>query len=149
MLSSLYRIALATVLAAVAVPAIALAHTGGALDADGCHTDHRNSTYHCHRGEAGGYTFADRAAMQDAVRTGKFPDKTVEKEGFFSKLWPFGKDEEEEAGGEGSTPAAGAAVPGSQRDAEQRLKTLQGLYEMGLLSREEYEAKRKEVLGQL
>lgn len=142
------RLSLATILAAVAVPALALAHTGGALDAEGCHVDHRNETYHCHRGEAGGYTFADRAAMQEAVRTGKFPDKTVEEEGFFSKLWPFGKDKGEDAGGEGSTPAGATAVPESQRDAEQRLKTLQGLHEMGLLSREEYEAKRKEVPGQ-
>lgn len=147
MLLALPRIAL--VAALLTVPSLALAHTGEALDAEGCHTDHRDGTYHCHRGDAGGYTFADRAAMQEAVRTGKFPDKTVEVEGFFSKLWPFGKDEEEEAGGTDSKTDGAAAVPQGQRDAEQRLKTLQGLYEMGLLSRDEYEAKRKEVAGQL
>lgn len=166
------------------LPVTAAAHTGGPLDADGCHADHRKGTYHCHRGAAAGYTFPNRAAMQEAVRTGVFPEKTVDKEGFFSRLWPFGKkheqvDEASEAGSgkSGSAPpgtgksdaappaagksdaappatgapaaAEGAAVPEKQREIEQKLKVLQGLYEMGLITREEYDNKRKAVLDQL
>jgi hypothetical protein len=173
------------------LPFVAYAHTGGALDVEGCHPDHRKGTYHCHRGEAAGYTFPDRPAMLEAVRTGKFPEKSVEAEGFFDKLWPWGnKHEQQEApdaatgdsGSKPATPAAeapaavapaeGAAPPrdspavvspspsaapaaapvapaAPQSEPERRLKVLQGLYEMGLISREEYEAKRKEVLGQL
>lgn len=154
---------LATI-ALLASPLLASAHTGGPLDADGCHADHRTGTYHCHRGAAAGYTFPNRAAMEEAVRTGNFPEKTVDEEGFFSKLWPFGKHHEEEAApaepGAQSGPAAGpatttganagaAAAPGQPNEIEQKLKVLQGLYEMGLISKEEYEAKRKAVLDQL
>jgi hypothetical protein len=180
------------------LPLVAYAHTGGALDAEGCHADHRKGTYHCHRGDAAGYTFPNRAAMQEAVRTGKFPDKSVDEEGFFDKLWPWGnkheqqettpeKDADDSAGKAaspgaaaqpptapasgspppadgaappadspvvvtppaGSAPTAPAAPSAPQSEPERRLKVLQGLYEMGLISREEYEAKRKEVLGQL
>lgn len=176
-------------------PLVASAHTGGALDAEGCHADHRKGTYHCHRGDAAGYTFPNRPAMQEAVRTGKFPEKSVEAEGFFEKLWPWGsKHQQQEAAPPAATgssdvrsaspapPAEGAAAPatgsapvgspavgappaaspaapaasgapqgpaGAQNEYERRLKVLQGLYEMGLITREEYEAKRKEVLGQL
>jgi hypothetical protein len=175
-------------------PLVASAHTGGALDAEGCHADHRKGTYHCHRGDAAGYTFPDRPAMQEAVRTGKFPEKSVDAEGFFEKLWPWGsKHQQQQATPPAATgssdapasapaPAAGAAAPatgsapggspvvdappaaspaapaapgaspapaGSQNEYERRLKVLQGLYEMGLITREEYEAKRQEVLGQL
>ena len=179
------------------LPLLASAHTGGALDAEGCHADHRKGTYHCHRGEAAGYTFPNRAAMQEAVRTGKYPEKSVDEEGFFEKLWPWGSKHEQQetapeaegssdakpaapdaatapaaaapagsaattpdspvvvtppASGAPSAPAAPvapAAPAAPQTEPERRLKVLQGLYEMGLITREEYEAKRKEVLGQL
>jgi hypothetical protein len=183
------------------LPLVAAAHTGGALDAEGCHADHRKGNYHCHRGEAAGYTFPNRAAMLEAVSTGKFPEKTVEEEGFFEKLWPFGSKHEQEkntgnvpatppapvespappaapdsgatappAGAAPASPSASApaaspakpstpaaaATPGAaaapaapMSEHEKRLKVLQGLYEMGLISREEYEAKRKEILDQL
>jgi hypothetical protein len=166
------------------VPMLAAAHTGGPLDADGCHADHRTGTYHCHRGPAAGYTFPNRAAMLEAVRTGVFPEKTVDVEGFFSKLWPWGKHHEEappapappadaspdaDASAEAApAPAAGdapgvdtgsvvtpepapgtAVAPQPQSDAAKKLKVLQGLYEMGLITKDEYETKRKAVLDQL
>ena len=150
---------LAQLTAAAAIcclPVLASAHTGGALDADGCHADHRTGTYHCHRGPAAGCTFRDRAAMQEAVRTGNFPEKSVDEEGFFSKLWPWGKHHQEEEGKAPEAAAApGAAAPAAapvsekQREFEERLKVLQGLYEMGLITKEEYEEKRKAVLAQL
>lgn len=168
-------------------PWLAIAHTGGALDVQGCHADHRDDTYHCHRGEAAGYTFPNKAAMLEAVRTGDFPDKTVEAEGFFSKLWPFGNKHEQDDGKDaapgvladdagvatdsgavaGPAPENGespgletgstvsetpsAAVPRTpeQEDAAQRLKVARGLYEMGLITKEEYEAKRQAILAEL
>lgn len=163
------------------VPMMAAAHTGGPLDANGCHADHRTGNYHCHRGPAAGYTFPNQAAMQEAVSTGVFPEKTVDEEGFFSKLWPFGKHHEQEAPAETAAgvatdasaeaapaPAAGdpagvdtgsvvtadpapgsVAAPQPQSEAAKKLKVLQGLYEMGLITKEEYEAKRKAVLDAL
>jgi len=139
-------------LALLGLPAAASAHTGSALDADGCHVDHRDNTYHCHRGDAAGYTFPNRAAMEEAVRTGNFPEKTVETDSFLSKLWPFGggEVEEEEADEAAAAGAAGGGVPAAKpSEAEERLKVLQGLYEMGLITKDEYEAKRKAVLDQL
>lgn len=138
-------------------PRLAAAHTGGPLDADGCHADHRTGNYHCHRGAAAGYTFPDRAAMQDAVRTGNFPEKTVERESFFSKLWPFGKHHEQEtekpaddqSGDAAAASGSSAAVPEKQRQVEDKLKVLQGLYEMGLITKDEYEEKRKAILDQI
>lgn len=38
-----------TGLALMAVSSVALSH-GGRLNKEGCHNDHRNGTYHCHRG---------------------------------------------------------------------------------------------------
>lgn len=136
-------------------PKTASAHTGGPLDLDGCHADHRTGNYHCHRGAAAGYTFPDRSAMLEAVRTGNFPEKTVDKEGFFSRLWPFGKHHEQQAApaadgsGDGATTTATPEVSEKQRQLEEKLKVLQGLYEMGLITRDEYEQRRKAVLEQI
>lgn len=132
----------------VGLPVLAHAHTGGTLDADGCHEDHRTGAYHCHRGPAAGYTFANRATMEEALKTGNFPDpKTVAAESFASKLWPFSKKADV---GEPDLPGTAAAAAGSTavqpNETEQRLKILQGLVEMGLISKEEYEAKRKAIL---
>lgn len=45
----------AALAALLAIPSAALAHPGG-LNAEGCHNDRRNGTYHCHRAPAGGGT---------------------------------------------------------------------------------------------
>jgi hypothetical protein len=152
-----------TVLAGVVVLAatfgVALrseAHSGGPLDADGCHVDHRTDTYHCHRGVAAGYTFPNRDAMLEAVRTGKFPEKSVETESFLSKLWPWGKHHHEQQAGdapsaEGTVVGQGSsegAVTDKNQQAAEKLKVLQGLYEMGLITKDEYEGKRKAIQDQ-
>jgi hypothetical protein len=147
----------AAAVASVSVACPAFAHTGGPLDADGCHTDHRTDTYHCHRGAAAGYTFPNREAMLEAVRTGKFPEKTVDEEGFFSKLWPWGKHHEQQEAGTpaeaaqagNSTAAANPAGSDKERDVQEKLKVLQGLYEMGLITKDEYEVKRKAIIDQI
>jgi hypothetical protein len=135
----------------------ASAHTGGPLDPDGCHADHRTGSYHCHRGAAAGYTFPNREAMLEAVRTGKFPEKTVEAESFFSKLWPWGKHHEQQSAEDaaaqtapaGAATAAGAPASAKEREIQEKLKVLQGLYEMGLINKDEYEARRKTILEQI
>jgi len=165
-------------LAAVFVfsPLAASAHTGGALDRYGCHADHRKGDYHCHTGNLRGYSFHSREELQEAIRTGNFPEKPPQSEGFFQKLWPFGKKKAEPApAAEGSsaqqaqnapepapatTPAqanaaapvpAGspAPAPADSRSFEERLKVLSGLREMGLITQEEYNARRKAILDQL
>jgi len=134
------------------------AHSGGPLDADGCHVDHRDGTYHCHRGAAAGYTFPNRDAMLEAVRTGKFPEKSVEEETFLSKLWPWGKHHHDQLPPD--APAAeetvvrqggadGASAADKDQQVEHKLKVLQGLYEMGLITKDEYEGKRKEILDKI
>lgn len=51
-------------------PVAALAHTGGAVDASGCHPDRRNHTYHCHQGEFAGKVFRSRSDMLKMRKTG-------------------------------------------------------------------------------
>lgn len=51
----------------------------------------------------------------------------------------------EEELGDGSGPQAGPAA----RNTQERLRELQALYGQGLITQEEYEAKRKEILEEL
>ncbi|MBI5506520.1 MAG: SHOCT domain-containing protein [Deltaproteobacteria bacterium] len=147
-----------------------MAHTGGALDHYGCHGDHRKGDYHCHQGNLRGYSFRSRDAMLEAVRTGKLPEKPAEKEGFFEKYWPFGNKKDAAAAQpaapapeptapaqgvsaqpgtpQAPSPAAGGA-PGTARSFEDRLRILSGLRDMGLITEEEYQARRKAILEQL
>ncbi len=96
--------------------------------------------------------------MLEAVRTGKFPEKTVDEEGFFSKLWPWGKHHEQQTAEEAAAakPAAGGpaaeaapAVSSKEHDVQEKLKVLQGLYDMGLITKDEYESRRKAILDQI
>lgn len=95
--------------------------------------------------------------MLEAVRTGKFPEKTVDEEGFFSKLWPWGKHHEQQTAEEAaaakptSAPAAdgATAVSTKEHDLQEKLKVLQGLYDMGLITKDEYESRRKAILDQI
>lgn len=152
-------------IALVSLPVAAFAHTGGALDHYGCHADHRKGDYHCHQGNLRGYSFRSRDAMLEAVRTGKLPEKPAEKEGFFEKYWPFGGDKdagaqqqavpapEQAAPPQAATsqppPPAAGGTPANPRSFEERLKILSGLREMGLVTEEEYQARRKAILEQL
>lgn len=205
--------------AAVSLPLPASAHTGGALDHYGCHADHRKGDYHCHNGNLRGYTFPSRDALHEAMRTGNFPEKPPHKEGFFEKLWPFGKTKADSAPAADPAPvaepaaaaepapepapeparvhpqAAAAAAPTAApaavapapaaaappraavapapavvpaqpaavapapapapapaaqgRSFEERLKVLSGLRDMGLITQDEYDARRKAILDEL
>lgn len=200
------------VLAVLASPAWGLAHTGGALDSDGCHADRRLGGYHCHSGEAAGLSFPSQAAMREALRTGNLPARAEEEQTWLQKLWPFGKRQTTPRSAaaptasiaDGPPPAvdvkaapapaataipvatkAEAAVPAeqpvpvapsapratapapqspvaaptaptpaakplhTQREFQERLRTIDALYKEGLLTKEEYQAKRKAVLDQL
>lgn len=41
---------------------------GGGLDSYGCHNNRKEGTYHCHRGQFSGRTFASQAEMLREVR---------------------------------------------------------------------------------
>jgi len=145
----------------LSLPAAVSAHTGGSLDQNGCHADHREGGYHCHQGNLKGYNFRSRDAMLEAVRTGNLPEKPPAKENFLAKYWPFGHSNDAAAApapgpAQAAAPEAGApqatestAAPAQGRSFEERLKILSGLREMGLITQEEYEARRKAILQQI
>lgn len=53
---------LLVMLIAIATVPQAFAH-GGGLDSYGCHNNRKEGTYHCHRGQFAGRTFASQAEM--------------------------------------------------------------------------------------
>ena len=56
---------LLVLLLTVNTTSVATPHSGG-LDAYGCHHDHQQGDYHCHRGQFAGQSFASQAEMQTA-----------------------------------------------------------------------------------
>ena len=54
---------LLAVLVIAAIPSAAAAHSAGALDPHGCHTDRRSAIYHCHRGDYRGLKFSSKSDM--------------------------------------------------------------------------------------
>jgi hypothetical protein len=51
----------------VLLPGVAFPH-GGGLDSYGCHQNHKEGGYHCHRGSFAGQSFATKAEMLQRVR---------------------------------------------------------------------------------
>lgn len=139
-------------------PSGAFAHTGGPLDEHGCHADRRRGNYHCHQGELQGLRFRSKSDLEEALRTGNLPEKPEPKKGLLDRLWS-GRDDDEEKAAEttAAPPAAGGAASqaapqapaGPARSFEERLKILAGLYELGLITKEEYDARRKAILEEL
>ncbi len=131
------------------VPVAARAHSAGPLDHYGCHPDRRLKDYHCHRGPLAGRHFRSKAAMLDALKNGEAdqapasePAPQEGKRGGLGSWLPFfGRSRSHEA-----PPPGATIVP---RGIEQRLRVLKDLYEKGLITEEEYAAKRKEILGEL
>jgi len=137
------------------LPCVSQAHNVGPLDSRGCHEDRRRSTYHCHTGEYAGLTFNSVADLESQIRAGVTVDQmrkaqgkeTAAKaddkeEGWLSKIPFFGSrhssDHDVESGG--------LIVP---QGIEQRLTALKDLHDKGLITDDEYAAKRKEILGEL
>ena len=69
-------------------------------------------------------------------------EASEEKEGGWRSWMPFGKDDSESR----EVTSGDVIVP---RGIEQRLQVLKDLHEKGLITDEEYAAKRQEILGDL
>ncbi len=132
----------------------AQAHSAGSVDVHGCHPDRNAGNYHCHRGPLSGYQFRSRGEMLEVLESGELPEPVEEKKGFFSSL--FKRDSEEPPP---PPPVASAEAPqdapyatvrsGPARTVEERLRILKGLYEMELITEEEYAQRRRAILEEL
>ena len=130
------------------LPAVAAAHPAGAFDRYGCHDDKRDGTYHCHRGPYSGVTFASKSAMMKQLESGATaadaansdPAVKAKQESLFGPLAGERTTDQRSAG------ASEVIVP---KGIESRLAVLEDLKQKGLVTPEEYEQKRKEILGQI
>ncbi len=146
------------------LPTLAFAHSGPPLDKYGCHADRVRGDYHCHLREMRGMVFESRGDMLDAIESGELP-KPTQKSGLgtlFGEDDPEPEPQDKEPGlldrvvdgddDEEEEPKAGVPAPApvpAQRTVEERLKILKGLHEMGLITEEEYAARRVEILKDL
>ena len=123
----------------MAAPPPVSAHAVGVLDHYGCHSDRRLRNYHCHRKQFANHIFESKAAMlrqknHQTEAPSDAPEQTQDK-GPYTKWrtsWLRQSD---------MTAPSG--------DIEQRLRLLMDLHKKGLVSDQEYENKRKEILGDL
>ena len=130
------------------LPATASSHPAGPFDRYGCHEDKRDGTYHCHRGPYKDVTFRSKSDMMKQREAGATAtdaaqsDPTLEatQKSLFGPLV-----------GEQTTDqrAAGSDEVVTPRGIEKRLSVLNDLREKGLITPDEYDQKRKEILGQL
>ena len=127
-------------------------------DGHGCHSDRRAGGYHCHTGEYGGLKFTSKTEMLTykkkgvsaaQIRTERHGPTAVnsgypispDNEDGWQKWIPFGKRKNDAA-----TAKADVIVP---RGIQERLRVLKDLHQQGLITDEDYESKRKEILGEL
>jgi hypothetical protein len=163
-------------LAAVVVAALvclapdhAAAHAAGALDPYGCHSDHRKTRdYHCHRGRYSGIEFTSKADMlekkkagvtAEELRSGEYAEGEAAAGGekkpksTWSLLPRFGGDDDDDKASDQPSMHASNSGNGDTaivpKGVEQRLRTLKSLHAEGLITDEEYERKKLEILGDL
>ena len=145
-------------LGCVLLPALATAHTAGPQDRYGCHDNRNKGGYHCHTGDYAGIKFGSKREMINAREEGltsidirkargeDVSDETglsnaAESESGWRRWVPFARRSESQGVGNGEV-----IIP---RGLEQRLAVVKDLHEKGLITDEEYEAKRREILGDL
>ena len=148
---------IACLAAQLLLPSLSYAHAVGQVDSRGCHPDRRRGNYHCHTGEYAGLTFNSVADLQSQINAGKtvaemrseqgIDDKghSVENDkggGWLSKIPFFGNHSSEGR----DVESGGLIVP---QGIEQRLSALQNLHDKGLITDDEFAAKRKAILGEL
>lgn len=160
-------------IAALCLPAGASAHTGATLDMHGCHPDRVRGQYHCHTGKLAGHSFSSRGEMLSVLESGEVPEVEDKEPSWFSRMLGRGGDDAEESAGTaagdagaaetaaatppaaagGAQPAApsapGVAAAASTSDIEERLRILKGLYNMQLITEDEYAQRRREILAEL
>ncbi len=145
----LIALCLVCLTSAVAAPQ-GLAHMAGSLDHYGCHADRRKGGYHCHSGSMSGRSFASKAAMLRGNEPGQAapeepaPPAAEEEESGGWKIPSLFKGSDDSASG--SSSVTGTLVPSG---IAKRLRILKGLHDEGLITEEEYAAKRKDILGEL
>jgi hypothetical protein len=129
-------------------PVAASAHSTGAVDPYGCHSDRRSGNYHCHRGEYTNVTFRSKADMLNNKKAGKSGAVLRADQGRDNPAAPsilgsvLGSEEETQRTASNSE----LIVP---KGVQKRLEILDDLHDQGLITEEEYQAKRKEILGDL
>lgn len=154
--------ALVVALLVCIAPTHAEAHSAGATDPHGCHSDRRVGGYHCHRGDYTGIKFSSKSDMlskkkagitAEELRTGggealgdlASADADTDEEP--KRKWSllrWGDDDQPDE--EPSVHAKNAIVP---KGLEQRLRTLKSLHDEGLISDGEYASKKAQILGDL
>lgn len=149
---------IAAVLSCTLAPAAGRAHTAGAQDRYGCHDDRRQGGYHCHTGDYAGLEFGSKREMINARQEGltsldirkargeDVSDETglsnaAETERGWRRWVPFARRSQKQGVGNGEV-----IIP---RGLEQRLQVLKDLHGKGLITDEEYDEKRQEILGDL
>jgi hypothetical protein len=139
-------------------PAVARAHSAKQLDQNGCHDDRRRGQYHCHLGEYRGLKFSSEGDFHQQVKAGKTAAQMRQEQGVDQA--GESTDEVDEGWLSGlHIPFIGRSDSGARdvgggnvimpRGIEERLRTLKDLHEKGLIADDEYDAKRKEILGEL
>lgn len=136
----------------------AQAHTASAFDRYGCHDDRRQGGYHCHVGSYSGLKFRSKREMIEFreqgmtaadIRKARGEDvtddsdlsNTAEDDSGWRRWVPFARRREEK-----NVSSGEVIIP---KGLEHRLKTVKDLHEKGLITDEEYAAKRQEILGDL
>ncbi|MFP6600319.1 MAG: SHOCT domain-containing protein [Deltaproteobacteria bacterium] len=133
-------------------------HMAGSTDHYGCHADRRKGGYHCHSGRMNGQNFRSKGAMLDVLESGgtadlgsgtPSPEESTDKGPAATKSgsgWKIGSLFGRSTTGAEKTASSGKLVPSG---IERRLTTLKRLADQGLITDEEYTAKRKDILGEL
>ncbi len=151
----------------VLAPAPASAHTAGSIDPHGCHPDNRKDhDYHCHRGRYSGLRFRSKSEMirnkkagltAEAIRLGRagesLPTTADEQDSDDAdsdwSLLDLGKKDDGKPA-RAAAPAEQAASSGKpRRGLDDRLRTLRDLHTEGLITDDEYEQKKAELLAEL
>lgn len=132
----------------VGLPGIVAAHPAGPFDRYGCHEDKRDGTYHCHRGAYKDVTFRSKSAMMKQREAGATASDAAQSDPALEETQKslFGP-----MVGEQTTDqrAAGSNEVVTPKGIEKRLAVLDDLRDKGLITPDEYDQKRKEILGQL
>ena len=129
-------------------PAVAAAHPATAFDKYGCHEDKRDGTYHCHRGPYKDVTFRSKHDMLEQLSAGASATEAAQSDPSLehtqkSLMGPLVGEKTSDQ------HAAGAGDVVTPKGIEKRLAVLDDLRSKGVITPEEYEQKRKEIIGEL
>jgi hypothetical protein len=135
-------------LGVLTLPVVVAAHPATAFDKYGCHEDKRDGTYHCHRGPYKGLTFRSKTDMLAQLQAGANATEAANSDPSLestqrSLMGPLV--------GEKTTDqhTAGTGEVITPKGVEKRLAVLDDLRNKGVITPEEYEQKRKEIIGEL